>query len=55
MGNAGHMATSRNSSKNAGISNLQPVSNIKLFPTHLESELGVLGVAIKLVKDEVHF
>jgi hypothetical protein len=34
--------------------NLQPISNIELFPTHTESELGVLGIAEKLAKDVVH-
>jgi hypothetical protein len=32
---------------------LQPILNIGLFPTHTELELGMLGVARKLVKDVV--
>jgi hypothetical protein len=32
---------------------LQLVTNIELFSTHIESELGMLGVAGKLVKDVV--
>jgi hypothetical protein len=53
-GNVGHMATFGSSSENKEKSNLQPVSNIELFRTHKESELGVLGVAKKLVKDVLH-
>jgi hypothetical protein len=48
------MAASKSSSKITKKLNLQPVSNIELFPTHTESKLGVLGIAEKLAKDVVH-
>ena len=34
--------------------NFQPILNIELFLTHTKPELGVLGIAKKLVKDVVH-
>jgi hypothetical protein len=34
--------------------NLLLVSNIKLFPTHTKSKLGMLGVVEKFVEDVVH-
>jgi hypothetical protein len=34
--------------------NFQPILNIELFLTHTKSELGVLGIAKKLVKNVVH-
>jgi hypothetical protein len=40
--------------KNTYKLNFQPVSNIELFPIQTELELGVLGIAKKLVKDVVH-
>jgi hypothetical protein len=43
----------RSSSKNARKLNSQPILNIELFPIHMESKLGMLGVAEKLVKDVV--
>jgi hypothetical protein len=54
MGNASHMAPSTSSSKNIEKLNLQPISNIELFLTHIELELGIFGIARKLVKDVVH-
>jgi hypothetical protein len=54
MGNVSHMAACKSSSKITEKLNLQPVSNIELFLTHTESELGVLGIAGKLAKDVVH-
>jgi hypothetical protein len=33
--------------------NLHPILNIELFLTNMESELGVLGITRKLVKDVV--
>jgi hypothetical protein len=48
------MITSRSSSKITRKLNLQPLLNIELFPTHMESELGVLGVAKKLMKGVDH-
>jgi hypothetical protein len=54
MGNFSHMAASRNFSKNTRKVNFQPVSNIELFPTHMELELSILGIARKLMKDVVH-
>jgi hypothetical protein len=41
------------SSKNTRKLSLYPILNIELFPTHTELELGVLGVAGKLVKDVI--
>jgi hypothetical protein len=54
MGNVGHMAASRNSTKNTKNLNFQPVSYIGLFFTHIELELGMLGIAKKLLKDVIH-
>jgi hypothetical protein len=48
------VATSRSSSKNTRKSNVQPIWNIELFRTHIGLELGMVGVAKKLVKDVVH-
>jgi hypothetical protein len=48
------MATPWSSSKTTRKLNLQPISNIELFPAHVELELGMLGVAGKLVKDVIH-
>jgi hypothetical protein len=48
------VATFKSSSNIIRKWNLQPISNIQLFPTHIESELGMLGIAEKLVKDIVH-
>jgi hypothetical protein len=45
---------SRSSSKFIEKLNLQPVSNIELFLTHTKSELDVLGIARKLMKDVIH-
>ena len=53
LGNVSHVAPSMCSSKNTINLSLHPVSNIELFPTHMELELDVLGVARKLVKDVV--
>jgi hypothetical protein len=41
------MVASRSSSKFTKKLNLQPVSNIKLFPTHTTSKLSMLGIAAK--------
>jgi hypothetical protein len=41
------------SSKNTRKLSLHPILIIELFPIHTELELGVLGVAGKLVKDVV--
>jgi hypothetical protein len=54
IGNVNHVATSRSSSKNTRKSNVQPIWNIELFRTHIGLELGMVGVAKKLVKDVVH-
>jgi hypothetical protein len=54
MGNVGHMVASRSSSKITKKLNLQPILNIELFSTLIESELGVLGIVKKLAKDVVH-
>ena len=48
------MAAFRSSLKIIEKLNLQPVSNIELFPIHAELELGVLGIARKLVKDVIY-
>jgi hypothetical protein len=48
------MVASKSSSKITKRLNLQPLLNIELFPTHKESELGVLGVARKIMKHVVH-
>jgi hypothetical protein len=48
------MVASRSSSKNTQTLNFQPISNIELFPTHTELELGMLGIAGKLAKDVAH-
>ena len=54
MGIVSHMDAYKNSSKCAQKLNFQPVLNIELFPIHMESELGMLGTAVKLVKDTGH-
>jgi hypothetical protein len=48
------MAVSKNSSKITETLNLQSILNIKLFLAQMELELGVLGIAGKLVKNVVH-
>jgi hypothetical protein len=48
------MAAFRTSSKYTRKLNLRPISNIESFPTHMELELGVLGVARKIVRDVVY-
>jgi hypothetical protein len=50
MGDVSYMAISKSSSKITKKLNFQPILNIKLFPTHIESELGMLGIAKKLRK-----
>jgi hypothetical protein len=47
------VAASMCSSKNTRKLSLHPILIIELFPIHTELELGVLGVAGKLVKDVV--
>jgi hypothetical protein len=48
------MAARRSSSKNTGKMNLIPILNKTSPQAHIESELNVLGVPIKLVKYIVH-
>jgi hypothetical protein len=48
------MAASRSSSKITRKLNLQLISNNPLPQMHTKSELGMLGVARKLVKDIIH-
>jgi hypothetical protein len=47
------VVASRSYSKKTRKLNLQSVLNIELFWTHTKTKLGVLGVARKLVKDDV--
>jgi hypothetical protein len=48
------MTASRSSSKITRKLNLQPIPNIEIILTQIESQLGVLDVVEKLVKDAVH-
>jgi hypothetical protein len=54
MGNVRHIGAFESLPKNTGKFNLQPISNIELFPIHIESKLGLLSVDRKLVKDVLH-
>jgi hypothetical protein len=54
LGSFCHMADCRSSSKNTGKLNLIPVLNKNSPWAHTESELDMLGVHIKLVKNLVH-
>jgi hypothetical protein len=47
------MVAFKSSSKNARKLNLQPISNNRSFETHMELELGRLGIVGKLVKDAI--
>jgi hypothetical protein len=47
MGSINNMTASRSFSKISGKLNLQLVSNIEFFPTHIGLKLGVLGVVRK--------
>jgi hypothetical protein len=54
LGNVIFMAPFRSSSKIIRNLNLEPVSNIEIFPTRTKLELSVLCVTGKLVKDVIH-
>ena len=49
MGKFCHMATSRSSSRKYRKNQLKSASNIELVLTHVVLELGVLGIARKLL------
>jgi hypothetical protein len=54
--NVSYMATSRSYPKITRKLNLQPIYKNKYFLVHMESELGVISVVKKLLKDvEVEF
>ena len=54
LDNVSYMATSRSSLKITKKNEFATRLNIELFPTHMELELDMLGVAKKLVKNVVH-
>jgi hypothetical protein len=54
MDDVSQMDAFRRSSKDKGNLNLHLVSNVKLFPTHMDLEFGIRGIAKKLVKDVVY-
>jgi hypothetical protein len=54
LGSFSHMAACRSSSENSGKMSLIPVLNKNSPRAHTESELDVLGVHGKLVKNVVH-
>jgi hypothetical protein len=54
LGNFGHMATCRSSSRNTRKMNLQSILNKKSRWDHMELGFDVLAIAKKLVKNEIY-